>query len=68
MGPINPSSYLKSHILAYTNYVTKWVEAKSFLRAIDQVVEKFLHEIFIHFGTPCKIVIDGGAHFTSRLI
>jgi hypothetical protein len=69
VGMINPSSHHNSYILVCTDYVTKWMEAKSLPDAIEQVVVRFLHEeIFTRFGIPQKIDIDGGMQFTSRLI
>ena len=51
VGPINPSSQQKSYILVYTDYVTKWVEAKELTRATEQVVSDFLFEdIFVASG------------------
>ena len=34
----------KIYILVFIDYVTKWVEAKSFLKDNEQVVDKFLYE------------------------
>ena len=69
VGPINPSSQQKSYILVYTGYVTKWVEVKALIIATKQVVSDFLFEdIFVCFGVPREIVIDGGPQFTSHLI
>jgi hypothetical protein len=33
VGPINPPSNWKVYILVYTDYMTKWVEAKAFIGA-----------------------------------
>lgn len=44
VGPFNPPSHQKAHILVYTNYVTKWVEARAVARAREQVVADFLFE------------------------
>ena len=55
--------------MVYTDYVTKWVEAKALIRAIEQVVSDFMFEdIFFRFGIPREIVTDGGPQFTSPLI
>lgn len=44
------------------DYVTKWVEAKAVVKAIEQVVSDFLfEEIFARYGDPREIVSDGGA-------
>ena len=52
-----------------TDYVTKWVEEKEINKATKQVVSCFLFEdIFVHFGIPREILIDGGHQFTYHLI
>ena len=69
VGPINPSSRQKSYILVCTDYDTKWVDTKALTRATEQAVSDFLFEdIFVCFGIPKEIVIDGGPQFTSHLI
>jgi hypothetical protein len=67
VGPINPPSNQKNYILVYTNYMTKWVEAKSLIRASKESILAFLFEdIFVNFGVPRELVIDGGPPFTSH--
>ena len=67
VGPISPMSQKKRHILVCTDYVTKWVEAKALLRAIEKSVIEFIYEeIFTCFGIPREIVTDNGAHFVSK--
>jgi hypothetical protein len=69
IGPINPMSRRKRYILVCTDYVTKWVEAKSLYSANEQSVVDFLfEEIFTHFGVPREIVTDQGTQFTSNLV
>jgi hypothetical protein len=47
VGPINPASKKKKYILVCTDYVTKWVEAKSLPAASEQSVVDFLfNDIF----------------------
>ena len=41
VGPINPSSLKKKHILVCTDFVTKWVEAKAIPFATKRVVVIF---------------------------
>lgn len=51
VGLITPMSRKKRYILVCTDYATKWVEAKAFLRATEQEVEYFLYEdIFTRLG------------------
>jgi transposase InsO family protein len=69
VGPINPMSCRKKYILVFTDYVTKWVEAKALYSANEQSVVDFLfEEIFTHFGVPQEIVTDQGTQFTSNLV
>ena len=59
----------KKYILICIDYVTKWVEAKSLLRATEKSVIEFIYEdIFTCFGVPHEIVTDQGAQFTSKPI
>ena len=51
IGPINPTSLNKKNILVFTNFVTKWVEAKAVSFATERVVVDFLFaKIFTRFG------------------
>ena len=66
VGPISPMAHKKKYILVCTDYVTKWVEAKSLFRATEKLVVEFIYEeIFTWFGVPREIVIDQGTQFTS---
>jgi hypothetical protein len=67
--PINPASKRKKYILVCTDYVTKWVEAKSLPTTSEQSMVEFLfNEIFTRFGVPREIVTDQGTQFTSNLV
>lgn len=68
VGPINPSSNQKTYILVATEYVTKWVEAETLPRAIEDSVIHFLFQIFVRHGLPRDIIMDGGPQFASNKI
>eukprot|EP00253_Pinus_taeda_P034078 PITA_34078 len=68
VGPINPSSNQKTYILVATEYVTKWVEAEALLRATEDSVIQFLFHLFMHYGLPREIIIDGGPQFAGNKI
>jgi transposase InsO family protein len=68
IGPINRPSNQKVYILVCTYYMTKWVEAKALIRAFEEDVLAFLFEdIFVRFGVPKELIIDGGPPFTSHI-
>ena len=61
IGPINPTSLSKKHILFCAYFVTKWVEANIVSFATEKVVVYFLFtEIFTIFGVPREIVSENG--------
>ena len=51
-----------------TEYVTKWVEAEALLRATEDSVIEFLFHIFVRYGLPRDIIIDGRPHFAGNKI
>lgn len=69
VGPINPTSLNKKHILVCTDFITKWVEAKVVSFATKKVVVDFLFiEIFTRFGVPREIVSSNKPQFISNLV
>ncbi len=57
------------YILVATNYVTKWVEARTSRTNIIVVTINFLYEcILIRFRCPLTIVTDQGVHFINDAI
>ena len=63
MGPF-PSSFGNIYILLAVDYVSKWVEATTFLKNDGNTVVGFLQRnILSRFGTPRTIISDGGSHF-----
>ena len=68
VGPFNPPSNQKAHILVVTDYVTKWVEELALSRAMEELVIKFLFELFIRYNLPREVITDGGAQFIGNKI
>jgi len=68
IGPINPSPNQKTYILVTTNYVTKWVEVEALPRAMEDSVIHFIFQIFIRYGLPREIIMDGGPQFVGHKV
>jgi hypothetical protein len=67
IGPINPPSNQKFYIVVCTDYMNKWVEAKALHRVTEEAfINLLFKDIFIRFGVPKELVIDGGPPFTSH--
>ena len=64
-----PSSFSNMYILLAVDYVSKWVEAIPTRTNDASMVTKFLRShIFIRFGTPRALIMDGGTHFYNKLV
>ncbi len=50
-----------------TNYVTKWVEARTFHTNIVAIIAKFLYK-YTKFGCPLTIMTNQGTHFINNAI
>ena len=59
VGPIHPPSDQKAYILVAIEYVTKWIETIYFLRAMEEDVINFLFGLFVRYGLPREVIIDG---------
>jgi hypothetical protein len=68
IGPFNPNSNQKAYILVATDYMTKWVEAKALPNTTEEVVIKFLFKLFVWYGLPREITIDGWSQFIGHRI
>jgi hypothetical protein len=71
VGPIKPRSRYTSskYILVTTNYVTKWVGARTLKTNTVVVTTKFLYEcILTRFGCPLTIITNYGVHFINDVI
>jgi hypothetical protein len=71
IGPIKPVGRLigNKYILVATNYVIKWVEAKTFKTNTTVIIIRFLYEyILTRFGCPLTIVTYQGVHFINGTI
>eukprot|EP00253_Pinus_taeda_P003580 PITA_03580 len=66
VGPINPPSNQRTYILVATDYVTKWVEAESLPKATEDSVIQFLFHLFVRYGLPRELIIDGGPQFVGN--
>ena len=66
--PFNPKSNQKAYILIAMDYMTKWVEAEALPNATKEVVIKFLFKLFVWYGLPREIIIDGGSQFIGHRI
>ncbi|MCO5600156.1 hypothetical protein L7F22_054264 [Adiantum nelumboides] len=71
VGPIAPPAYKmhSQYIIAATDYLTKWVEAKATAKNDAKMTAQFLYEnIFTRYGLPIEIVSDRGTHFINEVI
>jgi hypothetical protein len=59
--PFNQKSRQKSYILVSTDYMKKWLEAVALRNATEEADIKFLFELFVHYGLPREVIIDGGS-------
>eukprot|EP00253_Pinus_taeda_P010463 PITA_10463 len=66
VGPINLPSNQRTYILVETEYVTKWVEAETLPRATEDSVIQFLLHLFVRYGLPREVIIDGGPQFVGH--
>jgi len=61
VGPINPPSQGKKHILVCTNYTSKWVEVYALVQVKEEKVASLLYNnIMQRFGAPRFLVSDKG--------
>ena len=71
VGPIKPpaKNTHAEYILVATDYLTKWVEAKSTQKNDARTMTIFPYEqIFTRFGLPIEIMSDRGTHFINEVI
>jgi transposase InsO family protein len=68
VGPFNPKSNQKVYILVSIDYMNKWVEAVALPNTTEEVVIKFLFDLFVHYGLPREVINDGGSQFTAHKI
>lgn len=57
-----------TYILVATEYVTKWVEAETLPMEIENTIIHFIFQIFVRYGLPREIIIDGGPQFVGHKI
>ena len=71
VGPIKPPAKGSGaqYIIVATDYLTKWVEAKTTPRNDALTSAKFLFEdIFTRYGLTLEIMSDQGVHFVNEVI
>jgi len=62
IGPINPPSEQKQHIIVCIDYSNKWAKTKAIKGTTKEKVAEFLREsIFYKFGYPRELVTDQGS-------
>ena len=67
MGPF-PPSFGNQYIILVVDYVSKWVEAISFLRNDANTVVGFMkRNILSRFKSLSTIISDEGSHFVNKL-
>lgn len=61
-GANHSNAMEKRYILLCTDYVRKWVKAKSLFQATEKAVVYFLFEVILtHFGVPRYFFTNQGA-------
>ena len=66
MGPFRNTGKHK-YIIAATDYVTKWVEAKALTDNTAKKTVKFIYEhIITKHSCPLELVSDQGSHFLNE--
>jgi hypothetical protein len=71
MGPIKPvARYIgNQYTIIVTDYITKWVEAKTLPDNTTKYTIKFIYEqIITHFGYPTHLVSDQNNNFINKTI
>jgi hypothetical protein len=69
MGPFPPSRTKHAHILVAVDYVINRVEAIPTKSADHATTIKMLKDIiFLRFGVPRFLIIDGGSHFLHGVL
>ena len=67
MGPFPKVIGNKRYLLVYTDYFTKWVEAKPLANIRDVDIKRFIWKnIVTRFGVPYVLISDNGLQFDSK--
>ena len=66
VGPFEPSSCKKTHLLVAVDKFTKWVEAEPVSNCDAATTVKFLKKIIYRFGYPHRIITDNGTNLSKR--
>ena len=69
--PINPPAHRTraQYIIATTDYLTKWVEARATTKNDARTTACFLYEcVFTRYGLPIEIISDRGSYFITEVV
>jgi hypothetical protein len=69
VGPLPKTKSENTHILVFTEYLTKWVEAFPISTTDTPTIAKiFVEEIICRHGAPKRLLSDRGTNFMSQFL
>ncbi|HBK71150.1 MAG TPA: hypothetical protein DDZ39_05755 [Flavobacteriaceae bacterium] len=69
MGPLPETTKGNKYILVFSDYFTKWPEAKALPDQKAQTIAKvFIEDIIFKYGAPSKLITDQGTNFLSEVM
>ena len=68
-GPFPLTKDGNRYILVFTDYLTKWVDAKAIKKAdAPSIAKEFIIEVVLRHGAPQQLISDRGKNFLSDLM